>query len=244
MPWVKPDYVAPRWLSGAQIQTIFAAKVCKKPSMKYRRERWETWDDDFIDVDWATPEAADPETPIIVNFHGLEGSSKSHYALALMHETVKRGWRGCVPMFRSCSGELNRQIKTYHAGDIDQVQWILETVKARYPKAPLYAVGVSLSGNQLALFCGKRAKTAKSLLVAAACVAAPVDLVAGSNLLRFGFNRLYSKMFLDTLIPKVIKKCEMIPEMRKLVDEEAIKKCKNFYDFDSLYTAPVHGFRN
>ena len=125
--------------------------------MKYRRERWETWDDDFIDVDWATPEAADPETPIIVNFHGLEGSSKSHYALALMHETVKRGWRGCVPMFRSCSGELNRQIKTYHAGDIDQVQWILETVKARYPKAPLYAVGVSLSGNQLALFCGKRA---------------------------------------------------------------------------------------
>ena len=244
MPWVKPDYVAPRWLSGAQIQTIFAAKVCKKPSVKYRRERWETWDDDFIDVDWATPEAADPETPIIVNFHGLEGSSKSHYALALMHETVKRGWRGCVPMFRSCSGELNRQIKTYHAGDIDQVQWILETVKARYPKAPLYAVGVSLSGNQLALFCGKRAKTAKNLLVAAACVAAPVDLVAGSNLLRFGFNRLYSKMFLDTLIPKVIKKCEMIPEMRKLVDEEAIKKCKNFYDFDSLYTAPVHGFKS
>ena len=244
MPCVKPDYVAPRWLSGAQIQTIFAAKVCKKPSMKYRRERWETWDDDFIDVDWATPEAADPETPIIVNFHGLEGSSKSHYALALMHETVKRGWRGCVPMFRSCSGELNRQIKTYHAGDIDQVQWILETVKARYPKAPLYAVGVSLSGNQLALFCGKRAKTAKNLLTAAACVAAPVDLVAGSNLLRFGFNRLYSKMFLDTLIPKVIKKCEMIPEMRKLVDEEAIKKCKNFYDFDSLYTAPVHGFKS
>lgn len=244
MPWVKPDYVAPRWLSGAQIQTIFAAKVCKKPSMRYRRERWETWDDDFIDVDWATPEAADPETPIIVNFHGLEGSSKSHYALALMHETVKRGWRGCVPMFRSCSGELNRQIKTYHAGDIDQVQWILETVKARYPKAPLYAVGVSLSGNQLALFCGKRAITAKNLLVAAACVAAPVDLVAGSNLLRFGFNRLYSKMFLDTLIPKVIKKCEMIPEMRKLVDEEAIKKCKNFYDFDSLYTAPVHGFKS
>ena len=57
MPWVKPDYVAPRWLSGAQIQTIFAAKVCKKPSVKYRRERWETWDDDFIDVDWAADDA-------------------------------------------------------------------------------------------------------------------------------------------------------------------------------------------
>ena len=87
-------------------------------------------------------------------------------------------------------------------------------------------------------------QTAKKLLTAAVSVGAPVDLVAGSNLLRFGFNRLYSKMFLDTLIPKVIKKCEQMPEMRKIVDEEAIKKCKNFYDFDSLYTAPVHGFKS
>ena len=95
-----------------------------------------------------------------------------------MHETVSRGWRGCVSIFRSCSGELNRSIKTYHAGDIDQVQWVLETVRARYPEAPIYAVGVSLGGNQLALFCGKRAQTAKKLLTAAVSVGAPVDLVA------------------------------------------------------------------
>lgn len=214
MPLVTPDYKAPRWLAGAQIQTIFAAKVCKKPEVTYRRERWDTPDGDFTDIDWATPEVADPAAPIVVHFHGLEGSSHSHYALALMHETVKHGWRGCVSLFRSCSGELNRSIKTYHAGDIDQVQWVLETVRSRYPKAPIYAVGVSLGGNQLALFCGKRAQTAKGLLTAAVSVGAPVDLVAGSNLLRFGFNRLYSKMFLDTLIPKVIKKCELMPQMR------------------------------
>ncbi len=244
MPWVVPDYRAPRWMAGAHTQTILAAKLCKKPKVVYRRERWDTPDNDFIDVDWATPEVADPSTPILVHFHGLEGSSHSHYALALMHETVARGWRGCVAHFRSCSGELNRLARTYHAGDIDDLEWVLRTVRSRYPQAVLYAVGVSLGGNQVALFCGKRSEAAKELLTAAVSVGAPVDLVAGSNLLKQGFNRVYSEMFLNSLIPKVLKKMELHPELEKLIDREAIKKCVNFYDFDSLFTAPVHGFKN
>ena len=72
MPLVTPDYKAPRWLAGAQIQTIFAAKVCKKPEVTYRRERWDTPDGDFTDIDWATPEVADPAAPIVVHFHGLK----------------------------------------------------------------------------------------------------------------------------------------------------------------------------
>ena len=68
MPLVTPDYKAPRWLAGAQIQTIFAAKVCKKPEVTYRRERWDTPDGDFTDIDWATPEVADPAAPIVVHF--------------------------------------------------------------------------------------------------------------------------------------------------------------------------------
>ena len=242
MPIVKPDYQAPAWTVGAQMQTIVAAKLCRKPHVVYRRERWDTPDGDFIDVDWATPEVPNPDAPILVHFHGLEGSSSSHYALALMHETVNRGWRGCVAHFRSCSGENNRLLKSYHAGAIDDMQWIFETVRARYPEAPLYGVGVSLGGNQISLFCGKRADVAKSLLTAAVSVAAPVDLVAGSNLLKYGFNRVYSKMFLDSLIPKVIEKYDRFPEAKKLIDIEALKNCKNFYDFDSIYTAPVHGF--
>lgn len=244
MPIVVPDYRAPRWMAGAHMQTIFSAKVCKTPKVQYRRERWDTPDDDFIDVDWATPEPADPKTPVLVHFHGLEGSSHSHYALALMDETIRCGWRGCVAHFRSCSGEINRQIRTYHGGDIDEMEWILRTVKSRYPEAPLYAVGVSLGGNQLCLLCGKRPKVAKELLEAGVSIAAPVDLVAGSNLLKQGFNRIYSEVFLNSLIPKVLKKMDMHPELNKIINREAIEKCVNFYDFDSLFTAPVHGFKN
>ncbi len=244
MPQAKPDYRAPRWLKGAHTQTIYAAKCCPKPKVTYRRERWETPDDDFIDVDWATPEPADPACPVLVHFHGLEGSSDSHYARALMAEVVHRQWRGCVAHFRSCSGEPNRLARSYFAGDIAEVEWILRTVKARYPQAPLYAVGVSLGGNQVALFCGKKPEVASSLLTKAASIGAPVDLVAGSNLLRQGFNRVYSNMFLGTLKPKLRQKMAKHPELAARIDPKAVESCKDFYDFDTIYTGPAHGFKD
>lgn len=244
MPVVTPDYKAPRWAAGAHMQTIVAAKFCKRPSVTYRRERWDTPDADFVDVDWVTPEPVDPKTPILLHIHGLEGSSKSHYAMALMNAVAKRGWRGLVSHFRGCSGELNRTMRAYHAGDTAEVKWLLESVRARYPEAPIYLVGVSLGGNQVALFLGQQGEAARELVTAAVSVGAPVDLVAGSNLMRQGFNRMYSTMFLETLIPKALKKLEQFPELAKFYTPEQMKACKHFYDFDSLFTAPVHGYKN
>jgi predicted alpha/beta-fold hydrolase len=44
-------YRAPAWLPGGHAQTIWP--VLRKPAPPpYRRERWETPDGDFIDVDW------------------------------------------------------------------------------------------------------------------------------------------------------------------------------------------------
>ena len=82
MPVITPDYKAPRWVAGAHLQTIVPAKLSKRPQVDYRRERWETPDDDFIDLDWAEGENLSETTPVVLHFHGLEGSSQSHYALA------------------------------------------------------------------------------------------------------------------------------------------------------------------
>ena len=243
MPLLQSDYKAPRWLPGAHLQTIVPARFFPRPDVQYRREIVDMPDGDFIVLDWSEPEPMELNAPVLVHFHGLEGDSHSHYAEALMHECVKCGWRGVVAHFRGCGGLPNRLPRAYFAGDSDDCDWILRTVHERFITAPIYAVGVSLGGNYIAKYMGERPQEA-SFLTAAVSIGAPVDLVAGSNLLRFGFNRLYSKMFLDTLIPKVIKKCELMPQMREMVDVEAIKKCKNFYDFDSLYTAPVHGFKS
>ena len=78
------------------------------PTVQYRRERWETPDGDFIDVDFALPEPAAHIAPVLVMFHGLEGHSQSHYARSTMRWFTDRGWRGVVIHFRGCSGEANR----------------------------------------------------------------------------------------------------------------------------------------
>ena len=84
----------------------------------YRRERWPTPDGDFIDLDWLdTPLAA----TLLVLFHGLEGSSRSHYALAFAAFARAKGFNFVVPHFRGCSGELNHAPRAYHSGDYEEV---------------------------------------------------------------------------------------------------------------------------
>ena len=70
---------------------------------------------------------SDAAAPLVVLFHGLEGSASSHYAAALMRRVRSLGWRGVVPHFRGCSGEPNRLPRAYHSGDYAEVGWMLAT---------------------------------------------------------------------------------------------------------------------
>jgi hypothetical protein len=114
------------------------------------------------------------------------------------------GWRGVVPHFRGCSGEPNRLPRAYHSGDYAEVSWMLAMVKARLPAAPLYAVGVSLGGSALLNWLGREQERARSTLVAAAAVSAPLDLAAAGTAIGQGFNRIYALHFLSTLVPKAL----------------------------------------
>lgn len=240
MPLVESRYRAPRWLPGSHAQTIVAAKLVPRPRLAYRRERWDTPDGDFIDVDFALPEPASDAAPVLVLFHGLEGCSRSHYALAVMRAAADRGWRGIVPHFRSCSGEPNRLPRAYHSGDSDEGDWILRAVAKRFSAAPLYAAGVSLGGNMLAKWLGERQEDAR-FVTAAASIGAPLDLAAGGAALNRGFNRVYERLFLATLKPKAIAKARRFPGSAKV---EAIARARSLREFDDAFTAPVHGFRD
>ena len=234
------SYRAPVWLPGGHLQTVVPALLVPQAGVVYRRERWATPDDDFIDVDFAQPEPAYGAAPILVLFHGLEGSSASHYARAIMRTFADLGWRGLVAHFRGCSGEPNRLPRAYHSGDSDEGDWILRRVHARWPQARLHAVGVSLGGNMLAKWLGERAEEAQ-FVTAAASVGSPLDLAAGGAALGRGVNRVYSKMFLATLKPKARAKLERFPGT---ADADRLRASRNLYEFDNAYTAPVHGFRN
>src|SRR5512143_2143410 len=239
-------YCAPYWLPGGHAQTIYAAVAAPRPRVDYRRERWDTPDGDFIDIDWlisgTEPTAGDPETaPLIAVFHGLEGDSRSHYAVSLMHAVRARGWRGAVVHFRGCSGEPNRLPRAYFSGDSAEIDWILKRFHAGSPAGPLHAVGISLGGNAMLKWLGEQRAAARNVVTSAAAVSAPVDLMAAGNALDRGFNLVYVRHFLATMKRKSLAKLTRFPG---LFDGAAVRAAHTLREFDNLVTAPLHGYRD
>lgn len=238
------DYRAPWWLPGGNLQTIWGALAARRHrgvAPGWRRERWTTPDGDFIDVDHAAHATA-PDAPLVVLFHGLEGSSDSQYAVAFADFAAEQGVALAVPHFRGCSGELNLAPRAYHSGDFEEVDWILGRFAARSPGRPLVAVGVSLGGNALLRWAGEMGQAAAQTVRAVAAVCSPLDLAAGGHAIGQGFNRLvYTRMFLSSMVPKALRKLEQHPG---LFDGAALKAARDLYTFDNLFTAPLHGFRN
>lgn len=230
------DYRAPWWLPGRHLQTIYPYLRLRPRPPAYRRERVETADADFVDLDWVDGPA---DAPILVLFHGLEGSSKSHYAAAILAAAAKRGWRGVVPHWRGCSGEPNRLARAYHSGDHGELDALLGMVRARSGSAPLLALGISLGGNVLLNWLGREPEKSRAWLKAAAAVSAPIDLVASGTALDRGLNRIYARNFLRTLVPRALEKLGRFPG---LYSEEKLRRVGTIRDFDDLVTAPLHGF--
>ena len=228
-------YRAPGWLPGGHAQTLYGV-LFAHAKIGWRRERWDTPDGDFIDVD-RLPGTAD--APLVALFHGLEGSSRSHYACALARELARRGWRGAVVHFRGCSGEPNRLPRAYHSGDADEIRWILGRLKSE-SRGPLFAVGVSLGGNALLKWLGEDAGAAQ-VVSAAAAVSAPVDLMAAGDALGRGFNLVYTRAFLATMRRKAEEKLARFPG---LFDGQAMRSARTLREFDNVVTAPLHGFRD
>jgi uncharacterized protein len=233
-------YAAPAWLPGGHLQTIYPAIGIARPKVLYRRERWDTPDGDFIDIDFVDGQ---PGRPFIVLFHGLEGSSDSHYARALMARVAALGWSGAVPHFRGCSGEPNHAPRFYHSGDAAELDWIIRRLAACRSNAShgkFYAAGVSLGGNALLRWLGESQHQAE--IVDAACaISAPLDLAGGGAALSRGLNLLYTRMFLQTLKPKCLHKLKQFPG---LFNREHMLQARNLYEFDNVVTAPLHGYRD
>jgi predicted alpha/beta-fold hydrolase len=223
-------YQAPSGLPGGHLQTIVPA-LAPAPRVAWRRERWDTPDGDFVDVDYA----GEGRGPLVALFHGLEGGSSSHYARRLAAAAAARGWRLAVPHFRGCSGTLNRLPRAYHSGDSEEVDWMLRRLR------PAYAAGVSLGGNALLKWLGERGDAAREVVTRAVALSAPLSLTASARVLDAGLNRrLYVRHFLLTMKAKAIAKAAL---GQLALDQFRIASMRTFREFDELITAPLHGFR-
>lgn len=193
------------------------------------------------DADWDAM-SAPPGTPALILFHGLEGSSRSHYAQSIAQHFRARGWIVVIAHFRGCSGFPNRMARAYYSGDSEDIAFMIDTVRAKVPHALWHLVGVSLGGNAMLRYLGE-AQHDFTGIAACAAVSVPLDLVACGQQLSDAWiaRRLYTRHFLRTMRVKVAEKARRFPGN---IDAVRLSQVRTLREFDDLYTAPMHGYRN
>lgn len=237
------SFKAPKGLTNSHVQTILA-KLISPATFNYRRELHPDSTGqtqvayDFIDASTTiqTKNSSINDIPIVVMFHGLEGSSTSHYALAFAHVMQASGWHGVVVHFRGCGEVANTADVHYHAGDSTEIAHVLANLHQKY--TTIYAIGISLGGNMLAKYLGE---TKTNALCQAAVVACSPFNLAKSNLAMAKpiAKWIYEPYMLNSLKTKALAKATH-PALVQL--RQQIRQCKTIKQFDEVVTAPQHGF--
>lgn len=231
MPTLVDDFRPAPGLSHTHAQSLFGVMGRPKVRLPLRRERRDTPDGDFVDLDVVDGREG---APTVVLLHGLEGSSSSGYMQLMLRGLHARGWTGIALNARACSGEPNRQAASYSSGDYRDLSWLTRSLEG-----PVLAVGFSLGASVLLNFLAK--DEAATRLKAAVAVSAPYDLASGAKYLDSGsfIARRYLAHFLPTMKQKALAKARRFPDA---FDVAAIDATTRIRDFDHLVTARLFGF--
>jgi predicted alpha/beta-fold hydrolase len=244
VPVVSSTYSPPPFLAGGHRQTLYAS-LLRRVDFEYdHRERIDTADGDFLDLDWAAARTTDRPGSgtgrVAILTHGLEGSTDRGYMRGMSRALTRRGWDVCAWNLRGCSGELNRRVATYHSGKTEDLARVVDHVLDRgYASAAL--VGFSLGGNLTLKYLGERGHAVTDRVRGAVAISVPVDLKASSHQIGHPTNWHYTQYFLRSLQEKIRQKAERHPTG---VRTDALDHIRSLRDFDDAYTAPLNGFRD
>ena len=235
MPLVRSTYTPPRGFQNPHLQTIFAGRLRRVEGVRYRRERIETPDGDFLDLDISHVGA---DRAAVIS-HGLEGSADRAYVRGMVRTLNRRGWDAVAWNFRGCSGEPNRRLRLYHSGATEDLDAVVQHALRGYAHVAL--VGFSLGGNLTLKYLGERGDAVDARVARAVALSVPVDLAASSLALARWENGLYMRYFLRSLRRKVHVKAQQFPGE---ISTAGLARIRDFRGFDDRYTAPLHGFED
>lgn len=224
------------WLKNPHAQTIWPNTAAKPKTPRVTREQLELKDGDFLEILW-NDFPADPKKPLLIVFHGLEGSIRSAYAASLLPFMAQNQQAAVLLHFRNCGEQINRLPRSYHSGETGDIGWLIQHLQMRGFEQ-LYAVGFSLGGNALLKYLGETGSM--SQLQAAIAVSAPMRLDLCADRMDQGLSRIYQKDLLDRLRRKVQRKQHILEEAGFQIPN--LHKIQNFRQFDAQLTAPLHGY--
>ncbi len=225
----------PSWLAGRHLQTVLPnSRLRRLRLLTLSEEVFELPDGDKVRTSWAD---ADAQGPLVIVLHGLEGSVDSRYARAIMAALNDIGCASVVLHARGCGGLANLKTRGYHAGETGDLAAFVQSLVDRFPNRPLAAVGYSLGGNMLLKYLGEMSSFTP--LKCAVAVSVPFDLRNAAIAISRSGSRFYRNLLLRRMKTTISAKFEA---QSAPFDFNAALRASDFFEFDDLVTAPLHGF--
>ncbi|MEM1119656.1 MAG: alpha/beta fold hydrolase [Bacteroidota bacterium] len=238
MPIIPSAYKSPPFpYFNGHAQTILPSMFRKIPQPTYERERLELADGDFVDLDWLRADTA----KLIILTHGLEGSSERHYVKETAKLFHEKDWEALAWNCRSCSGEMNRNLRMYNHGDLEDISAVINYAFSRKKYETVVLAGYSMGGNISMKYLGVNGKSVPKNIKASINFSAPTDLNSSAKLLDKKRSWFYSNRFRKKIWKKIQIKAAQYPNV---VDLANYKKVRIWEDFDTYFTAPVNGFES
>jgi hypothetical protein len=226
---------APRWQFNGHLQTLAPGILRRVKGIDYQRERIETPDGDFLDLDWLLH----GNERLVILTHGLEGSSAGQYIRGTARHFVRHGWDALAWNCRSCSGEMNRRFRMYHHGDTEDIDTVIRHALATGRYESIVLVGYSMGGNITMKYLGTKGDNVPPQIRAGVAFSSPCDIAAGSNALDRWDNYIYKKRFMAFLVRKMHLKNKQFPGK---LDVSKLKDVRRWHDFDEWFSAPICGY--
>lgn len=227
----------PFWQMNGHWQTVAPGAFRKVPGVHYERERIDTPDGDFLDLDWIRK----GHKRVVVLTHGLEGNSDRQYIRGSAKLFSQNNWDVLAWNCRSCSGEMNRAFRMYHHGDTADIGAVIQHALSGNNYEQLAMVGFSMGANITMKYLGTQGGQAPRQLRAAAVFSAPCDLQSGAEVLDRWDNSMYRRRFLKALAEKIKIKAELFPGR---LDVSKLPAVRRWRDFDEWFSAPICGYRD
>lgn len=238
MPIIPSSYHRPpAYLFNGHLETIVPSLFRKVEGVQYQREKIDTPDGDFLNIDWSKVRS----DRLLIVSHGLEGDSKRHYAMGLVKLFNQNGVDVLVWNNRTCGGELNLKPILYHHGASYDLDSVVKHVRSAHSYTEIFLVGISMGGAQTLKYLGESSFDLPKEIKKAAVYSTPCNLPSSAETLKFRSNLFYKKRFLGKLKKKMEAKAAQYPE---LIDLDLLRKVDDFDTFDTHFTAKLHGFKD
>ncbi|KAL4436413.1 hypothetical protein ABPG74_002979 [Tetrahymena malaccensis] len=239
-------YFPTSYLPNNFLMAVYGAKFDPAPYVPYEREYIKTKDGGQLGLDWVPVQSKfsnDEERRILIIFHGLTGGSDCNYIKQGALIAQNYGFRTVCVNMRGYNSKLSSPQMTDFTKN-DDILEIIQSIQAKYPKANLYGLGISMGANYMLKMAGELKE--KCLLKSMVSVSNPWDLVKCNDEMNKWYKKIYNYNIAANFKRNLKQNLELFENKEKElgIDLKKALETNDTYEFHDAFTRKLCGYND